>query len=156
MAVEVIFTMASRRFRIVGSGTSRTSTDCLPVQQLARMVSPSWGRVSGDRLGRALGDLLAGRLAGRTALRADHLAELHDLLEAPQVVAQLLVRLLAEQLRDDGARAASGRAVAQVDHDLRAPSARGAAEAHGAGVLDVGARDGPPGDHLVLAVLRDL
>ena len=82
---------------------------------------------------------------GRAALRADHLADLHDLLEAPQVVAQLLVRLLAEQLRDDGARTPARRAVAQVDHDLRAPPARGVAEAHRAGVLDVGALEGPPG-----------
>src|ERR1700710_1727425 len=112
--------MASRRLRIVGSGTSRTSTDRLPVQQLARMGLSLLVRGSGDRPGRELGELLTRGLARRTALRADHLAELHDLLEAPQVVTQLLVRLLTEQLRDGGARAAAGRAVAQIDHDLRA------------------------------------
>jgi hypothetical protein len=35
MAVDVTFTMQSRWFRIVGSGTSRTSILLLPIQHVA-------------------------------------------------------------------------------------------------------------------------
>src|SRR5947209_18421936 len=37
MAVELIFTMASRRFKIFGSGTFSTLTSCFPYQQFALM-----------------------------------------------------------------------------------------------------------------------
>src|SRR5579883_3584982 len=37
IAVEVIFTMASRGLRRIGSGTSRTRTSCVPYQQFAFM-----------------------------------------------------------------------------------------------------------------------
>src|SRR5947209_20561164 len=39
MAVRVILMMASRRFKIFGSGTSLTSSFCLPYQQFAFIYS---------------------------------------------------------------------------------------------------------------------
>src|SRR5690349_4620836 len=39
MAVEVIFTMASRGLRICGSGTVSTRMSCLPYQQVALICS---------------------------------------------------------------------------------------------------------------------
>src|SRR5262245_26433800 len=41
IAVEVIFTIASRLLMILGSGTSNTRTSCLPYQQLAFITCSS-------------------------------------------------------------------------------------------------------------------
>ena len=55
--------MASRAFMIRGSGTSVTSTESLPIQTVAFIVSPSWSavRAGGQGLGGALLDLLGER-----------------------------------------------------------------------------------------------
>src|ERR1044072_4297959 len=49
MAVEVILMMASRRFKIFGSGTSTTRTSFLPYQQFA-FITPPWHAESVRRL----------------------------------------------------------------------------------------------------------
>src|SRR3954451_809228 len=101
MAVELIFTIASRSLRIFGSGTFSTCTVLRPDQTFARMSDPrllELGLV--ERLGRALLELALGQLALRRALGADDHSRLHELLEAAQVVLHLRERLLAGQLRD--------------------------------------------------------
>src|SRR5688572_19901915 len=106
MAVDVTFTMASRWFRICGSGTSRTSMRRIPIQQFAlistskfRLGAPPGLSVQGPLLlalvvlALVLSLLLAPLLglrrrdAGLNArIRADDLADLHDLLETAQIV----------------------------------------------------------------------
>src|SRR5947209_10078146 len=88
IAVEVIFTIASRELRIFGSGTSWTSTWVLPIHVVARMMvlrSIVGVRSGGDRLGRALEHLPASPRALRRALRTHHLTGLQHLLKPPQV-----------------------------------------------------------------------
>src|SRR5215211_9052392 len=107
MAVEVIFTMASRRFRIFGSGTCSTLTSFLPYQQFALITSPlfrlqekSGARHAPRRLlpltaesdaERLSGSLLGVALARQRAVGDDDFAELDDLLEAAQVYLHLPV-----------------------------------------------------------------
>src|SRR5687767_8959059 len=139
MAVEVIFTIASRAFRICGSGTSTTSTWFLLIQQLALMMfsspwnrsgvsldtrpargngpfarpfrqaqgrpSPRWGGVphpspessGGGRLASTIGGLggsLGRIIVFKSRLGDDDLSGLEHLLQAAQVSAYLLPRLL--------------------------------------------------------------
>src|SRR5689334_7402248 len=116
IAVEVIRTIASRLFRILGSGTSRTLTLLRPAQVFALIAASPSACARGphcarctrspvrslrelgvrQRLRRTLRELLARPLAPRGAVRADHLAGLQHLLEPAQVVVELLVRLLPE------------------------------------------------------------
>jgi hypothetical protein len=49
----------------------------------------------------------------------EHLARLHDLLEAPQIIAHLLARLLAEQFCDERSGRAGGWIVRELDVNLR-------------------------------------
>src|ERR1044071_9078538 len=93
MAVEVIFTMASRLLRIFGSGTCSTLTSCLPYQQFALITSPLFFRQLLLKLPRADADaerlrrpLLGVALADERPVRDDDLAQFDDLLEAAQVI----------------------------------------------------------------------
>src|SRR5947209_17389902 len=105
-------TMASRLLRMVGSGTLRTSTVLRPVQTVARIASGSRG------LRGALPQLLRRACTPRADFGAHHLAGLQHLLEAAQVVVELLQRLLAEELGDRQAGPARRRRVLELDHDL--------------------------------------
>src|SRR3954454_22335479 len=121
MAVEEIFTMASRSFRILGSGTFSTCTVLRPDQTLARMSDPrllELGVV--QRLRRALIQLPLELLTLWRALRARHLARLHLLLEVTQVVHHLRARVRADHFLDDLAELAARGAVVQVHVDLGA------------------------------------
>src|SRR4029079_4917271 len=78
MAVEVTRTIASRGLRISGSGTFSTRTSCFPFQHSAFIVTPPGSPATrGLPLGRR------------------YLPSFHDLLEVPQVLADLLLRFLA-------------------------------------------------------------
>src|SRR4051812_4344408 len=99
MAVEVILTIASRSFRIFGSGTSSTWTVLRPDQTVARMSDPHLLELFVvQRLGRALLQLALEELALGSGIGARDLARLDELLEAPQVVLGLGKRLCAGQL----------------------------------------------------------
>src|SRR3954447_23140920 len=118
MAVDVIFTIASRSFRIVGSGTSSTCTVLRPDQTVARMSDPRLLELRlVERLGGALLQLALGELALGRRVGARDLAGLDELLEAPQVVLRLCERVRAGQLLRHLAELAGG---VDVDMDLRA------------------------------------
>src|SRR5215218_8651336 len=115
--------MASRALRISGSGTVWTSSLLRPIQQLALISAlPALGPP------RLLRDQAAGPGALRAALGPDHLARLQHLLEAAQVVGDLLPRLLAEQPGDGVADRPGRRLVRQFDAHLGAAPARRRAE----------------------------
>src|SRR5579862_4682230 len=101
IAVVVMRMMASRGFRIAGSGTRSTRTSSFPYQQRACTSAFSLGLPVGG------GDL----------------ARLHGLLEAPQVLADLDVWFFAEQLGDHHTGGTGGRIVGQLDVDLGASTA---------------------------------
>ena len=63
-------------------------------------------------------ELAAAQLALGRAVGPRHLAGLHDLLEAAQVVLALDRRLLAEELGDRRAERPGGRRIAQLEADL--------------------------------------
>src|SRR5215207_1829327 len=122
MAVEVIFTIASRLLRIFGSGTCSTRTSFLPYQQFALITSPLCCRPLLLKLPAADADperlrrpLLGIALAHQRPVGDDHLAELDDLLEAAQVGLHLPVRVLAEELREERAQGAARRVVVELD-----------------------------------------
>src|SRR6476469_2921275 len=96
IAVDVTRTTASLRLRIVGSGTSPTSTVPRPIHRFARISAALPGA---HGLSLALPSLVEGAGALGAAVGQQHLARLHHLLEPPQVVLDLLSRLLAEQSR---------------------------------------------------------
>src|SRR3954454_6644575 len=121
-----MFTIASRSFRILGSGTSSTCTVLRPDQTVARMSDPhllELGVV--ERLGRALLQLALEKLALGGGIRARDLAGLDELLEAPQVVLRLRERLCAGQLLRELAALPGG---VDLDVDLGAAVAGGVLE----------------------------
>src|SRR4051794_12906555 len=121
IAVDVTRTIASRRFRSCGSGTSATSMVPRPIQRFARTsLTPA----DGLRLGLALPRLVHRARALGAALGAQHLAGLGDLLEPPEVVLDLLARLLAEQPGQRLGEPASRQLVVELDADLGAAVAR--------------------------------
>src|SRR4051812_7183547 len=131
IAVDVMRTMASRRLRICGSGTSATSTSPRPIQRFARTsLTPA----DGQRLRLVLACLVHRARALRAALRAQDLAGLRDLLEPPEVVLDLLPWLLAEQPGQRLGEPAARQLVVELDADLRATVARRRREPHGAAV----------------------
>src|SRR3954449_6503784 len=96
MAVEVIFTIASRSLRIFGSGTFSTCTVLRPDQTFARMSDPHLLELGLlERLRRALLRLALERLAGGERLGARHLAGLELRLEAAQSVLHHRDRLVS-------------------------------------------------------------
>src|SRR5215212_3239694 len=131
IAVELIFTIASRSFRIFGSGTFSTWTVLRPDQTFARISDPRLldlgviERLRGAHLQLALGGLALGH-----GLGAGDLTRLDLGLEAPQRVLRLGVRLAAGQLLRDLAELATG-GLAHVHVDLGAAVARRVAERDG-------------------------
>src|SRR5687768_8903142 len=169
MAVEVMRTMASRWFRILGSGTVSTRKSFLPCQTLA-LIRLYLSAGSHPRLF-ALGLLLAAflaiaqRLRGlllflaetvRAAFGDDHFARFHDLLEAVQVAGHLLAWLLAEKLGHGLAEGAAGRTILDLHAHDRAAPGWAALEAHHARIGHLGVGQRAPGDQLVGAVVGDL
>src|SRR4051812_4594820 len=132
MAVEVIFTIASRSFRIFGSGTFSTWTVLRPDQTFARMSDPhllELGLV--ERLGRALLQLALELLALGNGLRARHLAGLELRLEAAQGVLHLRYRVVALDLLHGLAELAGKRVFRDLHVDLGAAVAGGVDEGDG-------------------------
>src|SRR5215207_1452028 len=162
MAVEVIFTMASRLLRIFGSGTCSTRTSFLPYQQFALITSPLYCRplllkppaaqTDAERLRRPL---LGVALARQSPVGRDDLAQLDDLLEAAQVDLHLPVRVFAQELREERADGPARRVVVEPDVDDRAAPADRRLEAHRARGLDLRAFERAPRDQLVRAVFGD-
>src|SRR4051812_36848328 len=100
--------IASWALRIFGSGTSWTATLLRPIQHVACIAEISEREGRSDS--RGLGGAFDRAAVGQVGLGDEDFARLEDRLEAPQVLRNLLGRLLAEQLRDGGAeRAARGR-----------------------------------------------
>src|SRR5689334_19393774 len=117
--------MASREFKIFGSGTSLMRTSRLPIQQLAliglllrytREIGPSTPSVY-DPISIVSALHLFGRRLRRVrpvvnaSIGTDDLAGLDHLLEAAQVAHDLLPRLLAEELGDGRAERTGRRLV---------------------------------------------
>src|SRR3712207_3019772 len=164
MAVEVIFTIASRLLRIFGSGTCSTRTSFLPYQQFAFITPPlSLSAAAELPRGRAPPDaerlrrpLLRVTLARQRAVGDDDLPQLDDLLEAAQVGLHLPIGVLAEELGEEGADGAARRAVVEPDVDDRPAAADRGLEAHRARGLDLRALQRAPGDAAVRLVLGQL
>src|SRR4051794_39577348 len=122
MAVEEIFTIASRSFRILGSGTSSTCTVLRPDQTVARISDPRLLELFVvERLRGALLQLAFEQLALGGGIRARDLAGLDQCLEAAQVVLRLGEWLRAGQLLGHLAELAGG---VDLDVDLGAAIAR--------------------------------
>src|SRR4051812_32001410 len=119
MAVEVIFTIASRSFRIFGSGTFSTCTVLRPDHTFARMSDThllELGLV--ERLRGPLLQLALGQLALGAALGARHLACLDERFEAAQLVVRLRPRVRAGELADGLADLPAAPLVRDLDADL--------------------------------------
>src|SRR5581483_5119550 len=132
-----IRTTASRAPRIAGSGTSATSTELRPVQQMAFIRDLPRGTCLVERAERLRGPLpelphRAGAL--RASLGADDLAGLQDLLEPPQVVADLLRGVLAQQLGHRRAGPSAGWVEGELDVQFGAAAAGSVGEVDGARV----------------------
>src|SRR5918911_1723073 len=98
MAVDVIFTIASRSLRILGSGTFSTCTVLRPDQTFARISGPRLLELGGvERLGWPLLELMLEQLTLRCRFRARYLAGLDALLEALEIVLDLRQRLAADE-----------------------------------------------------------
>src|SRR3954462_14236466 len=98
MAVAVTLMMASRGLMIVGSGTSTTRISPTPNQQFAFMSFSFAAR-----------GLPVAR--GRLPANGRDFAGFHKRLIGAQVFADLLLRLLAEDKRDDRSKCAPRRLV---------------------------------------------
>src|SRR4051812_40358808 len=128
MAVEEIFTIASRSFRIFGSGTSSTCTVLRPDQTVARISDPRLLELFVvERLRGALLELALEELALGRGVRARDLSGLEQRLEAAQVVLRLRERLRAGQLLGHLADLAGP---VHLDVDLGAAIARRVLEGH--------------------------
>jgi hypothetical protein len=90
------------------------------------------------------------------AIRQHDFARFHDLLEPPQIVSNLLGRLLAEQRRDGRSGFSTRRVVLQGDLDFRAPIGGRRSEVHRAFVLDVAAGQGTLHNQLARAFVDNL
>src|SRR3954454_6270190 len=141
--------MASRSFRIFGSGTFSTWTVLRPDQTFARMSDPRLlelglvDRLRGTLLQLALCPLaLGGRLWARAPAGPD------DLLESPQVVLRLRERVLAGHLAHDLAELAAARGVVDLEVDLGAAVAGRVLERDPAGTF-VAVVLGPPALHVL-------
>src|SRR3954466_7268286 len=128
--------MASRSFRIFGSGTFSTCTVLRPDQTFARMSDPrllELGLV--QWLGRALLQLPLGLLALGGALGARDLAGLDEGLEVPQVVLRVRERILAGHLAHDLTELPAALRVVDLEMDLGTAVAGGGFERDGARAL---------------------
>src|SRR4051794_3587466 len=99
MAVEVIFTIASRGLRISGSGTFSTRISCLPYQQVALItfyLSRKWFSfgipgLSPDKVIVFPGSTF--RSSSRLPFCPGNLTGFHELLEPVQLDVNLLFRI---------------------------------------------------------------
>src|SRR4051812_15316778 len=107
--------MASRGLTISGSGTSMTSILCFPCQVTARIFFFLLQGLFGGGFVLALGG----------ARRAGHFAGLEELLEPPQVAADLQVRLALQEFGDPLADAPSRRIICEGRADHRSALWRG-------------------------------
>src|SRR4051812_27352816 len=135
IAVSVTLTIASRGFRIRGSGTREMRTSFVPYQQSA--FTPA-------------------RSAPRLTCRRGDLARLELLLEAAQILTDLGSGVAAEELRERRAYLAPWRAVLQVHGDARAASRSLVIEVDRSGADDIGAFEGAPAEDLVRYLVDDL
>ena len=144
-------TIASRGLRIFGSGTFSTWTFFVPCQQFAlHDCTPASVSSCFGGSGRLRRTPQAGAVGDR------NLSRLEQLLEAAQVVADLLFGLFAEQPGDAAAEAAGGRLVFEAHAHLGAARARRGLELDRAAVLNLRSFDRPPRDQLALAIRDDL
>src|SRR5512138_3175536 len=128
MAVSVTLMTASRGLRIFGSGTFSTRTSLVPYQQSAFIDVTSSARLSFCRR---------------------HFTGFDELLEAPQVLANLRRRVASHEPGDSTSDLAARWAVLEPHADARAAPGTGILEVHRAGGDHVGALERPPADHVV-------
>src|SRR5215469_2403678 len=122
MAVELTRRMASRGFRIRGSGTSSTRSCSFPYQTFAFMwVSASIAAGQAPAAHRAADEAAA---SGGLALRGGDLAAFQELFEPSQVFANLGLRVLAQQSGEGGSQLSADRAVVNAESDNGAPAVR--------------------------------
>src|SRR4051812_17514131 len=144
MAVSVILTMASRGFKIFGSGTSLTSSFCFPYQQFAFINSLV---LNSEADGNARLYVAYLRLSSRTlALCGGNFARFNDCLEAPEIHLCLDTRFFSEQFRNRGTKLAPRRVVVNGSFHNRAVFCCRFLKLHGTGVRDIGFRQRLPGN----------
>src|SRR5690606_11586103 len=170
IAVDVIFTIASRGFSSFGIGTSSTRMSCLPYQQIAfmcRSLLRLVGAASRAALrARSLSDAFAqpivvatgraARAAGGLAFRARDLAGLEQLLDAKQGDLGLFPWRYAEQLRDRFAGSSARQLVVELDANDGASIRRRALEAHAPRARHVSAGQRSPCDQRARLLVDDL
>src|SRR5947209_6568864 len=104
IAVDVIRTIASRAFRILGSGTSSTRMSAAPYQHVALM---STSLLTCD----AVQQCLAFGTTGGLPFGGGNFAGLQKLLEAAQILREFQFRFFANQPDEQRAHPSSRRAV---------------------------------------------
>src|SRR5580700_4069633 len=115
MAVEVIRMMASRGFRMRGSGTSSTRSCSFPYQTLAFIsISASIAVRQAPAARRAADETAASR---RLTVGGCYLAAFQELFEAPEILVHFRLRILAQQLRQRGRQLAVNRTVVNAEAD---------------------------------------
>src|SRR3954469_16159807 len=150
--------MASRGLRISGSGPVSTRMSVFPFQQTALMsylpAFPGTVVVIDRRLSDGVVDVAEERpVAVWLAVGGRDLARLHQLLEAPQVLAHLLLGDAAQGLADHLANPAADL---HRDPHHGAAAVGGVVEPDRAGVVDLGARQRAPGDAPPFLLVDDL
>src|SRR5579862_2717829 len=98
IAVEVMRTMASRGFKMRGSGTSSTRSCSLPYQTFAFMSLCS-GSVAARQAPAARGAANQTASSRGLTVRRGDLTRFQQLLEASQILLYPGLRILAQQLR---------------------------------------------------------
>src|SRR5690606_7490426 len=151
IAVAVTRTIASRGFRISGSGTFSTATFRMPFQQSAFMVLQARG--GGGSVVR--GCTYRGS-SGRLPFRRRDLSRLHPLFEVAKVLLDLVLRLLLQKAREACAQYTPRRGVLQRYVHLRTAACRGRLEANRSGMRHFRTFDRTPGDPPRWLVVGDL
>src|SRR4051812_21879013 len=141
MAVDVIRTIASRGFRMRGSGTRSTRTSLVPCHTTAFM------QASDHRS--PLVRPRSGSIAVRLTFGGGNLAGFEQVFEAAEIFADRLRWLLTKHPRDRGAQFAGRRAVLEAYVDARATVRAVSDEPDRSGTDHVRAVEGAPADQLV-------
>src|SRR5262249_55089709 len=124
--------IASRGFRMRGSGTSSTRSFSLPYQTFAFM--PYSGSVAAGQAPTARRAANQAAPAGGLTVGRGDLAGFQQLLEATQILLDLCLRVLPQQVRQGGGGAAADRAVMNAESDNGAAPLGSGLENHRAGV----------------------